>query len=66
MNNQLIPPSPELNIESLRPFTRFCLSIGMIPSSYKESLTYEEQIIWLMNYLQNTVIPTVKIPFAIR
>jgi len=59
MNNQLIPPSPQLNIESLRPFTRFCLSIGMIPSSYKESMTYEEQLLWLCNYLENTVIPTI-------
>ena len=46
-------------VETLAPFTKFCVSIGAIPSSYKESLTYEEQLIWLMNYLQNTVIPTV-------
>lgn len=27
------------------------LSIGMIPKSYRESLTYEEQILWLQKYL---------------
>ena len=29
------------------------LSIGMIPKSYKESLTYEEQILWLQKYLND-------------
>lgn len=59
MNNQLIPPSPEININTLKPFTKFCISIGMIPSSYKESLTYEEQLLWFCNYLENTVIPAI-------
>lgn len=27
------------------------LEIGMIPKSYRESLTYEEQILWLQKYL---------------
>ena len=47
------------SIETLRPFTRFCCTIGNLPTSYMESLTYEEQLIWLCNYLENTVIPTV-------
>ena len=29
------------------------LEIGMIPKSYRESLTYEEQILWLQKYLNN-------------
>jgi len=29
------------------------LSIGMIPKTYKESLTYEEQILWLQKYLND-------------
>ena len=29
------------------------LSIGMIPRSYRESLTYEEQILWLQKYLND-------------
>lgn len=46
-------------IENLKPFPKFCYTIGMIPSSYKESLTYEEQLIWFCSFLQDTVIPTV-------
>lgn len=46
-------------IKYLNPFGRMCISMGMIPSTYKESLTYEEQLLWLINYLENTVIPAV-------
>lgn len=46
-------------IQQLGPFTKFCCSIGAIPSSYLVSLTYEEQLLWLCDYLKNTVIPTV-------
>ena len=34
-------------------------SIGEIPTSYLDSMTYEEQILWLCNYLEHTVIPAV-------
>ena len=47
------------SIETLKPFTRFCCTIGNLPTSYMESLTYEEQLLWLCNYLENTVIPAV-------
>lgn len=36
---------------------RFCYTIGMLPSSYKLSLTYEEQLIAIGKYLEETVIP---------
>lgn len=58
-NTNLIPPSPQIDINSLKPFTRFCCSIGAIPTSYLISMSYEEQLLWLCDYLQNTVIPTV-------
>lgn len=48
-----------INVENLKPFPKFCYTIGMIPTSYKESLTYEEQLMWFCDFLQNTVIPTV-------
>ena len=48
-----------IEIENLKPFPKFCYTIGMIPTSYKESLTYEEQLIWFCSFLQDTVIPTV-------
>ena len=48
-----------INPIKLSPFQKFCVTIGMIPSSYKASLTYEEQLMWLCNYLENTVIPAI-------
>lgn len=58
-NTNLIPPSPEIDIQNLKPFTRFCCSIGAIPASYLVSMSYEEQLLWLCDFLENTVIPTV-------
>ena len=46
-------------IEGLKPFTRFLMTIGELPSSYLVSMTYEEQLLWFCNYLQNVVIPTI-------
>ena len=48
-----------IEINKLRPFGRFCQTIGNLPSSYMQSLTFEEQILWFCDFLQNTVIPTV-------
>lgn len=53
-NNDNLKP-----IQNLKPFTKFCCTIGAIPTSYLISLTYEEQLLWLCDYLENTVIPTV-------
>ena len=58
-NTNLIPPSPNIDIKNLRPFPRYCISIGAIPSSYMLSLSYEEQLLWFCNFLQNTVIPAI-------
>lgn len=46
-------------VGNLPPFTRFCCTIGNLPTSYMISLTYEEQLLWLCDYLKNTVIPAV-------
>lgn len=48
-----------LPINKLNPFRRFCMTIGELPTSYIESMTYAELVTWLCNYLENTVIPTV-------
>ena len=32
-NTNLIPPNPQIEVDSLSPFTRFCISIGAIPIS---------------------------------
>ena len=36
---------------------KFCYTIGMIPTSYKLSLTYEEQLIAIGKFLEENVIP---------
>lgn len=46
-------------VANLSPFARFCCTIGNLPSSYMVSVTYEEQLLWLCDYLKNTIIPTV-------
>lgn len=53
MNNNLI------NVNTLSPFKRICMTIGELPSSYLDSMTYYETLVWLCNYLEETVIPTV-------
>lgn len=49
------------DIERLEPraFTRFCMSIGAVPSSYIQGLTIEEQLLWFCSYLEKEVIPAV-------
>ena len=48
-----------INIKKLNPFGKFCVTMGMIPTSYKESLTYEEQLLWFCSFLDKEVIPSV-------
>lgn len=38
---------------------KFCYTIGMLPTSYKASMTYEEQLIAIGQYLEETVIPAI-------
>ena len=48
-----------IDVQTLPPFKKFIMSIGAIPTSYLESMSYAELLMWFCNYLQNTVIPTV-------
>lgn len=48
-----------IDVKALPPFKKFIMTIGNIPTSYLESMTYAELLMWFCNYLQNTVIPTV-------
>ena len=38
---------------------KFCCTIGMLPTSYKQSLTYEEQIFAIGHYLESVVYPAI-------
>lgn len=41
------------------PFKKMVMTIGELPTSFVDSMTYYEMLAWLCNYLQNTVIPAV-------
>lgn len=41
------------------PFKHLIMTIGELPTSFVDSMTYYECIAWLANYIQNTVIPAV-------
>lgn len=41
------------------PFKYFCMTIGELPSSFVDSMSYYEMLAWLCNYLEKTVIPAV-------
>lgn len=41
------------------PFKCLVMTIGELPSTFVESLSYYETLAWLVNYLEKTVIPTV-------
>ena len=47
------------NVNSLPPFKRLCVTIGNLPSSYVDSMSYYECLMWLCKYLKETVIPTI-------
>ena len=53
MNNNLKP------VVTIEPFRRLCMTIGELPTSYLESMTYYEMLVWFTKYLQETVIPTI-------
>lgn len=48
-----------VDVQTLRPFKRFIMTIGLLPTSYLESMTYAELVMWFCNFLQEQVIPTV-------
>lgn len=37
----------------------FCMTIGELPSSYLQSMSYYEVLVWLNNFLNEIVIPTI-------
>lgn len=44
---------------SNQPFRKLVTTIGELPSAFIESMSYYEMLAWLVNWLENTVIPTV-------
>ena len=58
-NNEL-PQNPSIESETVRPFRRFCttiMTIGSLPSSYQNAMSYQEMLLWLCDFIENKVIP---------
>ena len=50
-----------VKLQTLRPFTRFLVTIGELPTSYFESLTYLEQLEWLCHFIEKNVMEAINI-----
>lgn len=48
-----------INTTYLPPFKRMCVTIGNLPTSFMESMSYYEALQWLYNYLDKEVIPAI-------
>lgn len=46
-------------IKTISPFKNFCVTIGNLPTSYLESMSYYEMLCWLCKYLENTINPAI-------
>ena len=54
----------DINLNSIKtvdtqPFKHFVMTIGELPTSFVDSMTYYEMLAWFVNYLENTIIPAV-------
>lgn len=59
MSNQITPnPSVPTQVVAQLKFPRFVNNLGIIPTSYKDSMSYYECLTWLCKFLEETVIPT--------
>lgn len=54
-NNPSVPTQVVAEVK----FPQFINNLGIIPTSYKDSMDYYENLAWLCKYLEETVIPTV-------
>lgn len=56
-------PDSEQKIEiptmKVIPLKKICMTIGELPTSYLETMTYYEMLIWFIEYLRNNIIPTI-------
>ena len=56
-------PDSEQKIEiptmKVIPLKKICMTIGELPTSYLETMTYYEMLVWFIEYLKNNIIPTI-------
>lgn len=48
-----------IDVKTLPPFKRLIMTLGELPTSYLESMTYAELLMWFCNFLQEKVLPTI-------
>lgn len=41
------------------PIKKICMTIGQLPASYVESMSYYEMLVWFIHYLRDDIIPVV-------
>lgn len=46
-------------IKTISPFKNFCVTLGNLPTSYLESMSYYEMLCWFCKYLENTINPAI-------
>lgn len=49
----------EQDVYKVHPLKKICMTIGELPTSYLETMTYYEMLIWFTNFLRDNIIPTV-------
>lgn len=54
MNNKT-----DIDVKYVSPLKKICMTIGELPSSYLETMSYYEMLVWFTEFLKNQVIPTV-------
>ena len=47
------------DVYKVQPLKKICMTIGELPTSYLETMTYYEMLIWFTNFLRDNIIPTV-------
>lgn len=46
-------------VKTVSPFKNFCITLGALPTSYLESMSYYETLCWLCKYIENTIDPAI-------
>ena len=54
MNNKT-----DIDVQYVSPLKKICMTIGELPTSYLETMSYYEMLVWFTEFLKNQVIPTV-------
>ena len=48
-----------INTTILPPFKKMCVTIGNLPTSFMESMSYYEALCWLYDYFEKTLLPAI-------